>query len=66
MASISRQPNGRRAIQFMSAAGKRETIRLGKVSQRQAEAVKVHLEQLIASTITSHEYEGGVRNRHIG
>ncbi len=54
MASISRQPNGRRAIQFMSAAGKRETIRLGKVSQRQAEAVKVHLEQLIASTITSH------------
>ena len=54
MASITRQPDGRRMIQFMSAAGKRVTIRLGKVNQRQAEAVRVHVEQLVASTITGH------------
>ena len=54
MASITRQPDGRRMIQFMSVAGKRVTIRLGKVNQRQAEAVRVHVEQLIASTITGH------------
>ena len=37
---ISKDPNGRRTIQFVGSDGKRRSIRLGKVSQRQAEAVK--------------------------
>jgi len=38
--------NGRKRILFMAPDGKRKTIRLGKVAKRQAEAVKVHVEQL--------------------
>lgn len=46
MASISRESNGRRTIQFVGVDGKRRSIRLGKVSQRAAEAVKVRVEHL--------------------
>ena len=54
MASISRDRNGRRDIRFVRSDGTRPKIRLGKVTQKQAEAVKVHVERLIASTITGH------------
>ena len=54
MASISRQTNGRRRIQFTGADGKRKTLRLGKVNQRTAEAVKVKVEDLVTSSITGH------------
>ena len=54
MASISREPNGRRRILFVAGDGKRKTIRLGKVNQRTAEAVKVKVEALIAASITCH------------
>ncbi len=54
MASISNDPNGRRRIQFVGADGKRRAIRLGKVSQRQALAFKVKIEDLIAAKIASH------------
>lgn len=54
MASISRQPKGLRTIQFASTDGRRRSIRLGKVSQRQAEAVKIKVEQLIAFKLTGH------------
>lgn len=54
MASISREPNGRRTIQFMDTAGRRRSIRLGKVSQRAAEAIKVKIESLVAAKITGH------------
>ena len=40
MASISKEPNGRRTIQFVGPDGKRRSIRLGKVSQKTAEAVQ--------------------------
>jgi integrase len=53
MASISRGPNGRRTIQFVAADGKRKSIRLGKVSQRVAEEIKVRVEVLNAAVITS-------------
>src|SRR5258708_5152601 len=49
MASISREPNGRRVIQYMAGDGKRKSIRLGKVSQRTAEEVKVKIECLAAA-----------------
>ncbi len=54
MASISRQKNGRRTIQFTGSDGKRRSIRLGKVSQRDAEAVKFRVEQLLAAKLTGH------------
>ena len=34
MASLSKQPNGRRTIQFVGSDGKRRSIRFGKISQR--------------------------------
>ncbi|MEE9128544.1 MAG: phage integrase SAM-like domain-containing protein [Phycisphaerales bacterium] len=54
MASSSNDPNGRRRIQFVGADGKRRAIRLGKVSQRQALAFKVKIEDLIAAKTASH------------
>lgn len=54
MASISREPNGRRSIQFVAGDGKRRTIRLGKISQRGAEAVKLRVEMLNAAAISGH------------
>ena len=47
MASIARDKNGRRRILFVAPDGKRPTIRLGKVSQRTAEAIKYRVEQLL-------------------
>ena len=52
MASIGNDPGGRRRILFVAGDGTRKTIRLGKVSQRQAEAFKVKLEALIGQGIT--------------
>lgn len=54
MASISREKNGRRTIQFVAPNGKRKSIRLGKTPQRTAEAVKIKVEQLVASKIAGH------------
>ncbi len=54
MASISNDPNGRRRIQFIDGQGQRKTIRLGKVSLRSAESVKVKVEDLVSSTLTGH------------
>src|ERR1022692_735862 len=51
MASISRDPNGRRRILFIDRDGDRKTIRLGKVSQRTAEEIKIKLETLNAAKI---------------
>src|ERR1051326_2873462 len=60
MASITREPNGRRLIQFVAAAGKRKSIRLGKVSQRVAEEIKVKIEALNAATIAGHAVDDEV------
>jgi len=49
MASVSRQNNGTRLIQFVDLDGGRKTIRLGKVSQRLAEGIKLRVEQLLGS-----------------
>ncbi len=49
MASISRQKNGLRLIQFADLAGERKTIRLGKVSQRSAEGIKLRVVHLLES-----------------
>jgi hypothetical protein len=49
MASIARDKNGCRRILFIAPDGKRPTIRLGKVSQRDAEAIARHVESLLAA-----------------
>jgi len=54
MASITNHKNGHRTIQFTGPDGKRRSIRLGKISKRNAEAVKVRVEQLASSALTGH------------
>ena len=51
MASISRDRNGLKRIQFVSTDG-RKSIRLGKTSMRQANAVKVMVESLVSTRRT--------------
>jgi len=57
MASISRESNGRRTIQFVAKDGARKSIRLGKATQRVAEGVKVKVEALVAASITGQLLE---------
>lgn len=52
MASISRDENGTRRIQFVAGDGKRRTVRLGAVTAKQAEAVRVRIEQLASALVT--------------
>ncbi len=55
MASVISDPNGRKRIQFVAGDGTRKTIRLGKATKRQAEGIKVKVEQLAlaASGVTN-------------
>lgn len=57
MASLSKQPNGRKTIQFYDSDGKRKSIRLGKVSVKTASAFKVKVESLLASKIMQQPIE---------
>ena len=52
MASVGKDRNGRKRILFVAEDGSRKTIRLGKASMKQALALKVKLEALIASRFT--------------
>lgn len=54
MASIGNDPNGHRRILFVAGDGSRKTIRLGKVTMKQAEAFKVKAEALIGAGITGN------------
>ncbi|WP_428938842.1 tyrosine-type recombinase/integrase [Fontivita pretiosa] len=49
MASLIADPNGRRRIQFTAPDGRRRTIRLGRVSARQAQAARLLVEELSAA-----------------
>jgi integrase len=51
MASISKESNGRKTIQFVGGDRKRKSIRLGKVTQRDAEHFRLHVERLVAAAI---------------
>jgi len=53
MASISREPNGRKTIQFVDGT-KRRSIRLGKVSERVATLVRLRVESLVAARASGH------------
>lgn len=56
MASIIKEKNGRKTVQFVDPANKcrRPKIRLGKATTREAEFFKAKLERLIAAKITSN------------
>ena len=47
MASMISAPNGRKRIQFVAGDRTRKTIRLGKATRRQADGIKVKVEQLV-------------------
>lgn len=51
MASVSNDPNGRRRVLF-TRSGKRQAIRLGKVSERAAETVCRHVENILAAELS--------------
>jgi len=50
MASVIRDKNGRKRIGFTAGDGSRKTLRLGKTTMRQAEAVKPKIEQLVMAS----------------
>jgi len=49
MASLCKQAGGRRMIQFIDGDGKRRYIRLGKMAQRMAEGIQLHVEHLVSA-----------------
>ncbi len=51
MASISSSGNGRRLIQFVDKDGIRKTVRLGKISKKQAESFRVMVESLVTASV---------------
>ncbi len=57
MASIGKDPGGRKRILFVAPDGRRKTIRLGKLSIRAAEGVKYRVEHLLSSKIAGHAVE---------
>ena len=57
MASISRDPNGRRRILFKNKDGTRKTLRLGKVSQKDAEKILSKVEAINAAAIAGTSWD---------
>ena len=51
MASIARDANGCKRIQFVARDGSRKAIRLGKCSQRDAESFKLKVETLLSANM---------------
>jgi integrase len=51
MASVANDPGGLRRVLFVDPQGDRKAIRLGKVSQRAAESVKLRVEQLLSAKL---------------
>src|SRR5262245_54428554 len=51
MASVSSDSGGGRRIQFVAPDGKRKAIRLGAVPIKQAEAVKLKVEAILAAKL---------------
>ena len=58
MASLSRDKNGSKRIQWIGPDGKRRAIRLGKVNVKAAEAFLARVERLIAARATGTSIDG--------
>jgi hypothetical protein len=50
MASVISDRNGRKRLQFVASDGSRKTLRLGRATARQAEAIKPKIEQLVLAS----------------
>lgn len=63
MASIAKDPGGKRRILFVDPLdkSKRQTIRLGKMAQRTAEGVKIKVEHLVAARASGHPIDSAYR-----
>ena len=57
MASLVNRQNGTREIQFVDVNGRRQTVRLGKMSKRAAGTVKIRLEELLSAAISKQPIE---------
>jgi len=51
MASIGNDKNGRKRILFVDKSGRRKTVRLGRVTKKTAEQIKLRIERLNAAAI---------------
>lgn len=58
MASISNDGGGRRRLLFVDPDGRRKTVRLGKITARAAETVKVRVEALLACRTAGCPWDG--------
>ncbi len=58
MASIARDPGGKKRIIFIDASGTRRTIRLGKCDVKSAEAFRLRLERLLSTRTTGTAPDG--------
>lgn len=54
MASVTRLPDGKKRVQFVSNQGSRKTIHLGDVDMKQAESVRTRVEALLAAELTGY------------
>jgi len=52
LASVARDPGGNKRILFIAGGGERKAVRLGKMEFRQADAVRVRIEALLAARLT--------------
>jgi integrase len=58
VASVSRDSNGNRTIQFVAADGKRRSVRLGKLTAKAVGEVKLKIEALNAAAIAKISIDG--------
>ena len=54
MASLTTRKSGSRFVTFVDAEGRPQTITLGKVARRYAEAVKIKVEDLVSAALHHH------------
>ena len=52
MATVIKDPNARKRLQFVDGTGKRQTIHLGAMTMKQADAIRVRVAQLVTASIT--------------
>ena len=57
MASIAKDPNGRKRILFVNGDGERKAIRLGKMSLPDAREVKSKVEAILSATVSRSAFD---------
>lgn len=60
MASVIRDPDDRKRIQFFNALGKRKTLRLGRFNVKQAEAIAAKVETIVQDQLAGRAHDPDV------